>query len=172
MSTCIIHQRRWIICCLNFSMLCHKYCGMALLWPSHYLNQCFSKPLRHCRESLGVSELIRVVLIYPCSYSWSTFICKKNHTFKTLRPRQNGCHFADNIFKCAFLNENIWISINISQNFAPKGQINNITALVQVMAWHWPGDKPLSEPMIVSLLTHLSHSASMFWFIKTWCVTQ
>ena len=23
------------------------------------------------------------------------------------------------------------------------------------MAWHWPGDKPLSEPMMVSLMTHI-----------------
>ena len=30
----------------------------------------------------------------------------------TLRPKQNRCHFAD-IFKCVFLNENIWISIKI-----------------------------------------------------------
>ena len=29
--------------------------------------------------------------------------------FNTLRPRQNGCHFPDNIFKCIFLNENVWI---------------------------------------------------------------
>ena len=27
----------------------------------------------------------------------------------TLRPRQNGRHFADDIFKCIFLNENVWI---------------------------------------------------------------
>ena len=25
----------------------------------------------------------------------------------TLRPKQNGCHFADNIFRCIFMNENI-----------------------------------------------------------------
>ena len=31
----------------------------------------------------------------------------------TLRPWQNARHFADDIFKCIFLNENIWISINI-----------------------------------------------------------
>ena len=30
-----------------------------------------------------------------------------------------------------------------------------LTALVQIMAWHRPGDKPLSEPMLVSLLTHM-----------------
>ena len=29
-------------------------------------------------------------------------------------------------------------------------------ALFQKMAWHWPGDKPLSEQMMVSLLMHIS----------------
>ena len=47
-----------------------------------------------------------------------------------------------------FLYENIWISINISLKFVCKGQINIIPALVQIMAWHWPGNKPLSEPMM------------------------
>ena len=73
----------------------------------------------------------------------------------TLRQRQNGCHFADNIFKCIFLNENVWIPIKISLKFVPKGPINNIPAMVQIMAWHRPGNKPLSEPMVVSLLTHI-----------------
>ena len=39
--------------------------------------------------------------------------------------------------------------------FVSKGPFNNIPALVQVTAWRHPGDKPLSEPMVVSLLTHL-----------------
>ena len=30
-----------------------------------------------------------------------------------------------------------------------------IYILVQIMAWRRPGDKPLSEPMLVSLLTHI-----------------
>ena len=75
--------------------------------------------------------------------------------FNTLRPRQNGRHFPDDIFKCIFLNENAWISITISLKFVPKGPINNIPALVQIMAWRRSGDKPLSELMIVSLLTHI-----------------
>ena len=37
----------------------------------------------------------------------------------------------------------------------PKGPINNIPALVQIMAWCQPGDKPFSEPMMVSLLMHI-----------------
>ena len=73
----------------------------------------------------------------------------------TLRPRQNGHHFADDIFKCVLLNENVWITIKNSLKFVPKGLINNIPALVQIMAWCRPGDKPLSEPMLISLPTHI-----------------
>ena len=75
--------------------------------------------------------------------------------FNTLRPKQNGRHFADDIFKCIFLNGNVWIQIKISMKFVPKGPINNIPALVQIMAWRRPGDKPLSELMMVSLTTHI-----------------
>ena len=73
----------------------------------------------------------------------------------TLRPRQNGHRFADDTFKRIFLNENVRISIRISLKFVPKGPINNNPALVQIMAWRWSGNKPLSEPMMVSLLTHI-----------------
>ena len=55
---------------------------------------------------------------------------------------------ADNIFKRIFLNEKTQILIQISLKFVLKGPINKITALVQIMAWHWPGDKPLPEPML------------------------
>ena len=54
--------------------------------------------------------------------------------------------FADGIFKCIF----IWKVLNfkISLEFVPKGPIDNKALLVQVMAWHQIGDKPLSEPML------------------------
>ena len=77
------------------------------------------------------------------------------YTVNTLRPRQNGRHFADDMFKCIFLNENVWIPIEISLKFVPKGSINNNPALFWIMAWRRPGDKPLSEPMMVSSLTHI-----------------
>ena len=86
----------------------------------------------------------------PCRTSKSDCYC-----IDALKPRQNGRHFPDDIFKCDFLNKNIWISIKISLEFVPKGPINNIPALVQIMAWRRPGGKPLSEPMRVSLLTHI-----------------
>ena len=52
----------------------------------------------------------------------------------TLRPRQNGRHFSDDILKCIFLDENEWIAIKISLNFVPGGPINNIPILAQIMA--------------------------------------
>ena len=76
--------------------------------------------------------------------------------FNTLRPRQNGRHFPDDTFKRIFLNENVRIAIKISLKFVPKGPINNIPALVQIMAWRHSGDKPLSEPMVVCFPTHIS----------------
>ena len=76
-------------------------------------------------------------------------------SFNTLCPRQNWRHFADDIFKCIFVDENVWIPIKISMKFVLKGPINNIPTLVQIMAWRPPGDKPLSEPMMVSLPTHI-----------------
>ena len=77
------------------------------------------------------------------------------HTVNTLRPRRNEQHFADDICKRIFFNENVWISIKISLKFVPKCPMNNIPALVQIMAWRRSGDKPLSEPMMVSLPTHI-----------------
>ena len=75
--------------------------------------------------------------------------------FNSLRPRQNGRLFADVTFKRIFLNENIRISTKISLKFVSRGLINNIPALVLIMAWRRPGDKPLSEPMLVRSLTHI-----------------
>ena len=73
----------------------------------------------------------------------------------TLRPRQHGRHFPDDIFKYIFLNDDVWIFIEISLKFVPNGLINNIPALVQIMDWRRPGDKPLSEPMMARLPTHI-----------------
>ena len=66
------------------------------------------------------------------------------------------------IFQTAFSNAFSWMKMykfllrfHWSLFLVPKGTINNIPALVRIMAWRRPGDKPLSEPMMVSLLTHI-----------------
>ena len=76
----------------------------------------------------------------PIWHIWFAY----NHV-NTLRPRQNGRHFPDDIFKCIFLNENVWITIKISLKFVPKFPINDIPALVQIMAWRRPGDKTMLQ---------------------------
>ena len=105
---------------------------------SHYLSQCWPRSV----ASLGHNEL-------------RARLCLSQYWLNTLRPRQNGRHFPDDLFKCIFLNENVWISIKNSLKFVPKGPIDNIPALVQIMVWRRLGDKPLSEPMIVRLPTHI-----------------
>ena len=88
--------------------------------------------------------------------------CIITYTLRTLRPRQDGRHFPDDIFKRIFLNENVWILTKISLKFVPRGPIYNIPALVLTMAWRRPGDKPLSEPMTVLFIdTYMRHSASI-----------
>ena len=86
---------------------------------------------------------------------WWTPKLYPGERINTLGSRQNGRHFADDVFKCIFLNENVWISLRISLNFVRKVPINNIPTLVQIMAWRRSGAKPLSEPMMVRLLTQM-----------------
>ena len=64
------------------------------------------------------------------------------------------------IFQTTFFNAFSWMKmyefrLTFSLKFVPRGPINNIPTLVQVMAWRRPGDKLLSEPMMVRLPTHI-----------------
>ena len=54
-----------------------------------------------------------------------------------------------------FLNENVCISLKISLKLVHEVRVNIISILVQIMAWRRSGDKPLSEPIMVNLLTHI-----------------
>ena len=47
------------------------------------------------------------------------------------------------------MNEKFCILILIWLKFIPKGEIDNKAALVHVMAWHWTGNKPLPESMLI-----------------------
>ena len=57
----------------------------------------------------------------------------------------------DDEFKLAY-NEGLCILIQIWLDFVRKGPIDNKSALVQVMAWQWMGDKPLPEPMLTEFI--------------------
>ena len=72
-----------------------------------------------------------------------------SHFFNTLRPRHNGRHFTDDMLKCISLNENFWILNKISPKQVPWCVMDNMAALVQIMAWRRTGDKSWSEAMLV-----------------------
>ena len=88
---------------------------------------------------------------FPIWVRWHVYIDSVPRFFflDILRPEQHGCCFADNIFKFIFLYENCWIWFKI---LLTK---HNKWALVQIMAWHLTGDKPLSEPTMFNLLIHI-----------------
>ena len=98
-------------------------------------------------------------------YTEMALLIKK---ISTLRPIQNGRHFPDDIFKCIFLFENVLIWIKISLKCVAKVRINNIPAVVLIMAWRWIGDKPLSEPMMVNLLTHICVTRPQWVIRRRW----
>ena len=95
-----------------------------------------------------------IYMIYHLKSTWQILQHSANK-FNTLRLRWNGQHFTDDIFKCILFNENVWIFIKMSLKFIHKSPINDFPALFKIMTWHHPGDNSLSEPMMVSLLTHI-----------------
>ena len=87
---------------------------------------------RHPVNHNGNPVHIRIALEERLTLMHCIFFVQLTHSG---RPRQNGRYFPDDILKCIFLNENVWISIRISQKFVPSGPINDIPALVQIMAY-------------------------------------
>ena len=151
-----------ITCCLN------EILNLALLF------SCFqkahvpyrdSKLTRILQESLGGNaRTTMIICASPASFNESetksTLLFGQRYGVElqvnTLRPRQNGRRFQDNIFKCILLNGKMHeFHLRFHWRLSLRFWINNIPALVQIMAWGRSGDKPLSEPMIINLLSHV-----------------
>ena len=111
-----------------------------------------------------------IIIQTTLGIGWQPTQPDRTQCVNTLRPRQNGRHSADDTFKCIFLNENVKISIKNSLKFVPKGPFNNNSALVQIMAWRRPGDKPLSEPMMVRSTTHICVTRPQWVKVSTWSI--
>ena len=140
------HKGRWGGA-LVFSLIC--------VWINGWVNIRDAGHLRRYRAHYDVIGMWCIFLWCRHITSYESVKCIHSCFFNRLRPRLYGCHFADDSFKCIFLNEHVWISIQISLKFVPKDQIDNISALVKIMTWSRTGDKPLSEPMMVRLPTHI-----------------
>ena len=66
-------------------------------------------------------------------------------------------HFQMHFLESKFID----FDFEVLLKFVPKGLINNVPALVQVMAWRWTGVKPLCELMMVRLLTYIYASLGL-----------
>ena len=100
------------------------------------------------------------------------------YVVNTLRPRQNGRQFPDDIFKRIFLNEYVWILIQISLKFVPKRAINNFPAMnssdnglapIRRQAIIWTNDGSITD-------AYMRHSASMSFLSLMsgvlWCIAS
>ena len=91
-------------------------------------------------------SILSPLLVWLRSCKWGLVMLPC--TINSSPPGQNGRHFASDIFKRIFLNEDFGISIWISLKFVPKGPIGSKSALIPVMAWRRTGDKSIHEPML------------------------
>ena len=100
-----------------------------------------------------MKENLWIFISISQNYVVSGQLPKRRRDINTLGPRQNWPPFSRRHFQMHFRE---WKCIDlVSQKFVFKGPINNIPALVQIVAWDRPGDKPLSGPVMISLLTHI-----------------
>ena len=85
------------------------------------------------------------------TFSEASFETILYHTTRLIIINVKDKHCPDDVFNWIIFNE----IIKISLKFVPWGPLNDIPAMVQIMIWHRPADKSLSDPMMVSLLTHI-----------------
>ena len=65
--------------------------------------------------------IVESILVIDPGIDPKILVCQEE--INTLRREQNGLHFADDIFKCIFLNEIVWRSIEIFLKFVPEGPL-------------------------------------------------
>ena len=79
------------------------------------------------------------------TYGYLNVLCSRNaYSLKLTDAKQQNY-----VTRVPCFNENVWISIELLFKFDPEGSINNIPILGLIMAWRRPGDKLLSEPIII-----------------------
>ena len=103
-------------------------------------------------------------------YELLWFDLSQQCSLNTLMLNHNGRHSIDDIFKLIFLNENVWIIIKISLKFVPNCPINSIPPLVHLIACRCPGDKPLSQSMMVVYWCKYQHNMLVIYIPSRVCL--
>ena len=97
----------------------------------------------------------------------------------TMRPEQNGCHYAGNIFKCILLKDDFGILIWISLSLVSEGPADDELSLVQVMASCRTVNNPLPEPKrawgesklntyIMCIVLFITYSTISLTYLRMW----
>ena len=116
-----------------------QWCGalmfpLFLIWTSCWLM------LMYCECNVPYCLMCGRGCVFKTDIQSSAYINALILSFHSSPPGQNGRQFGSRHFKC------------ILQKFVPKSRIDNKPALIQVMAWRWIWDKPLSEAMLTRFI--------------------
>ena len=91
-------------------------------------------------------------------------VCERGHWHQrtdTVRPEQNGCHFADNIFKCLFINRSLVFYLTNVEKLSMESFRNNCQFVIFMHA--------ISCSIPCSVLTLTSDWLTT---VKYWCVSH
>ena len=104
---------------------CHQVCCMRRGHQSlfHAATSCINWYKMARVGDIHLDEIYKHAFYLCAIWDTQAFSLKNYCSFNTLRPRQDGRHFPDDILKCIFLNENVWISLTISLKCVRKVRI-------------------------------------------------
>ena len=98
------------------------------------------------------------VLLLKCKESYASLL--------THLPGQNGHCLTDDIFKCIFLNENVWILIQFSLKFVPLGLVRHqAITWTNVVLVHW-----IIYSALVTMHIEWSLGNVSCFFFFLWCL--
>ena len=109
-----VKTMRWLRC---ITVMSHEHHGLT---KHRHLNRLFNSQVRLeiCVHDMYHGPGIRL---------WEAVQVGKEGCYLNSTPLgQNGRHFTDDMLKCIFLNENIWISNKISLKYVPWDLIDNV----------------------------------------------
>ena len=135
---------RWIVSCAEWVMKYEHYHLIPIVIPLLYCNNLLATKQNLIQPYNRTPEPSKARQLSATRLLWQTVWV----ALSDLSLDKMAAILADDIFKCISVNEKYFILIKISLKFVPKGPINNIPALVLVVAWRRIGDKLLSEPIL------------------------
>ena len=163
------HKRKSCLRHQNMSHLACIFCGSVLGFVSPKLHVSTYRNQQHCwwfqyLVLAAVSPLLswiycNLALNHRHRLSYAIIFSTCHHLsvtwiLNTLRPTQNCRHFADDIFKYIFLNDNVWISLKISLIFVLRLKL----PILQHRFRSWLGTDQAT-----------SHYLNQFWLVY-WCM--